>query len=152
MSISRKVVEHPILTLIVFALLGILSFYSISGIALGLFPNIDNPVLMVSTTYTSAGPESVEKSVTTVLESSLVGVPNLKKMSSTSSESSSMIKLEFNYGTNLDSATNDVRDKIDLVKSSLPDDANSPRILKFDISSMPIIKIAVRGTRTAEGP
>ena len=150
MSISRKVVDHPILTLIAFALLGILSIYSLSGISLGLFPNIDNPVLMVSTSYASAGPESVEKSVTSVLETGLVGVPKLKKMSSTSSEASSFIKLEFKYGTNLDEATNDVRDKIDMVKGSLPDGAGTPRILKFDTSSMPIVKIAVRGSRTAE--
>ena len=150
MSFSKKVVDHPVLTIVVFALLGIMSLYSLSGIAIGLMPDMDYPVLMVSTSYPSAGPESVEKTVTSVLETSLTGVANLKSMSSTSAEESSMIKLEFDYGSNLDEATNDIRDKIDLVKKSLPDEAGTPTIMKFDSSSSPVMKIAVRGNRTAE--
>lgn len=150
MSFSKKVVDHPVLTIIVFALLGIMSLYSLSGIAIGLFPDMDQPVLMVSTSYTSAGPESVENTVTSVLETGLAGVTNLKSMTSTSAEGNSMITLEFEYGTNLDEATNDIRDKIELVKKSLPDEAGTPTIMKFDSSSIPVMKIAVRGNRSAE--
>ncbi len=150
MSVSSKVVGHPILTVIAFSLLGIISMYSLTNVAIDLFPDISMPVIVVYTTYDSAGPESVEKSVTKTLESSLTGLSNLKGITSTSSEETSMIKLEFNYGTDLDAATNDIRDKIDRVKGSLPDDCDNPQIMKFDTSSWPIIKIAVRGNRTAE--
>ncbi len=150
MSVSTKVVNHPILTVIVFALLGIVSLYSLSGVAIDLFPDIDMPYIMVYTKYGSAGPESVEKTVTKTLEASLTGVGNLKNITSTSSEESSMISLEFEYGTNLDEATNDIRDKIDRVEGSLPDGVDNPMILKFDSSSMPIMRIAVRSNRTAE--
>jgi multidrug efflux pump subunit AcrB len=93
MSMSSKVVDHPILTAVVFALLGIMSLYAISNVSIGLFPDIEMPVAVVYTTYESAGPESVEKSVTKVLESSLTGISNLKSLTSTSSEGSSLIKL-----------------------------------------------------------
>jgi HAE1 family hydrophobic/amphiphilic exporter-1 len=107
-------------------------------------------MIMVSTTYEGAGPQSVEKSVTEVLESALVSLSGLKEISSTSSEGSSMITLEFDYGADLDARTNDIRDKIDTVRGRLPDDADSPRIMRMDPTSMPMIKIAVRGDRTPE--
>lgn len=150
MSVSSKVVDHPILTAIVFALLGIMSLYAISNVSIGLFPEIEMPIAIVYTTYESAGPESVEKSVTKTLESSLSGLSNLESLTSTSSEGASVIKLEFNYGTDLDVATMDIRDKIDRVRGALPDDADSPQIMKFDTSSQAIMNIAIRGNRTAE--
>ncbi|MBR6913924.1 MAG: efflux RND transporter permease subunit, partial [Treponema sp.] len=97
---------------------------------------------------TNAGPESVEKSVTIVLEGQLVSVSGLKNLTSTSSSGSSSISLEFNYGVDLDEATNDVRDKISRVTRNLPDDAGSPTIFKMDSNSMPIMRIAVRGNRS----
>jgi len=150
MSFSGKVSEHPVLSLIVFALLGIMSIFTLSGIPIGLMPEMTMPVLMVSTSYDSAGPESVEKSVTSPLETSLSGVSGLNAITSTSSEESSMIRLEFDYGTDLESASNDVRDKLDRVKGALPDEAGTPTIMKFDSSMMPIMKIAVRGDRSPE--
>ena len=150
MSVSQKVVSHPILTVVVFALFGIMSLYILSSVAIDLFPDMDNPVLMVNATYSNAGPESVEKSVTKVLESALISVSNLKDLTSTSSEGSCMIRLKFEYGTNLETAGNDVRDAIDRVERALPDAVDTPSIFKFDTSSMPILRIAVRGNRSAE--
>ncbi len=150
MSLSRKTLEHPVLVLIVFALLGIIGISSFNNIAISLFPDIDSPYVMVLTTYSNAGPESVEKSVTKVLESSLVSVNGLKELSSSSSEGSSMVFLEFNYGTDLESAVNDVRDKLDRVKRSLPDGASTPSIFKMDASAMPIMRIAMRGNRSTD--
>lgn len=150
MSVSSKVVQHPVLTVVAFAIVGVVSLYALTNVSIGLFPNIDMPVAIVYTTYDSAGPESVEKSVTKVLEQSLTGLNGLKEITSTSSEGTSMVKLEFDYGTNLDVATTDIRDKIDKVRGSLPDDADSPQIMKFDSSTWPIMKIAVRGNRTPE--
>ncbi len=148
MSISKSTLSHPVLTLIVFALLGILGFFSLQRVAIALMPDIDMPVIMISTTYKNAGPESVEKSVTQILESGLVSVSGLQEMTSTSSEGTSRIMLEFDYGYDLDVATADIRDKLDRVKSSLPDNAGTPSIFKMDSNSMPIIRLAVRGNRS----
>ena len=111
-------------------------------------PDVDSPYINVRTTYKNAGPESVEKTVTKVLEGQLVSLSGLKSLTSTSSEGSSSISLEFNYGTDLESVTNDIRDKISRVTRSLPDNASSPSIFKMNADSMPIMRIAVRGNRS----
>ncbi len=149
MSVSRQTLNHPVLVLIVFALLGFVGIFTLKNVAIGLFPEVDSPYIMISTTYTNAGPEAIEKTVTKVLESSLVSVSGLKNMTSTSNEGSSRISLEFNYGTDIDEAVNDVRDKLDRVSRSLPDNAGSPMIFKMDSNSMPILRIAVKGNRSA---
>ncbi len=150
MSVSKKVLEHPVLTACAFALIVVVALFTMGNIKIDLMPDMTMPVAMVSTTYENAGPESVEKSVTEILESGLVSVSDLKTMTSTSSEGSSIIKLEFNYGTDMDVAVNNIRDKLDRVKGSLPDDASTPQIFQFDSSSMPVMTLAVNGNRTAE--
>ena len=147
--LSEKTLNHPVLTLIVFALLGMMGIFTLSNTEISLMPDIDQPYLMVMSTYTNAGPESVEKSVTTLVENALASLNNLKSISSTSSEGSSVVSLEFNYGTDLDITTNDVRDKLDRISRALPDDVN-PMIMKMDSSSMPIMRIAIRGNRTVD--
>ena len=150
MSISKKVIEHPVLTLCAFALIAIVAAFTLGGIKIDLMPDMDMPVAMVMTTYTNAGPESVEKSVTEILENGLTSVSNLNKMTSESSEGSSLISLEFNYGTDIDVAVNDIRDKLDQVKGSLPDDCDTPQIFKFSSDSMPIMTLALNGNRSAD--
>ena len=147
--ISEKTLQHPLLVTMVFLLLGIIGLFTISNIPLALFPDVDSPYLMVMGTYANAGPETVEKTVTSPIEDALIGVSNLKNITSTSSEGSCRVSLEFNYGTDLESATNDVRDKLERVNRSLPDGV-STSIMKFSSNSMPIIRIAVRGNRSAD--
>lgn len=147
--VSEKTLQHPILTLMVFILLGLTGIFTLSRTSISLMPDVDMPYLMVSASYTNAGPESVEKSVTTPIENALVSLNNLKNITSSSSEGSSIVSLEFNYGTDLDIATNDVRDKLDRVTRSLPDDV-TPTIMKMDSNSMPIMRIAVRGNRSVD--
>ena len=91
MSLSRKTMEHPVLILIVFALLGMLGIFTFSKIAIALFPEVENPYLMIMTSYPNAGPEAVEKSVTKIVESAVVSANGLKNLSSTSTEGSSTI-------------------------------------------------------------
>jgi HAE1 family hydrophobic/amphiphilic exporter-1 len=147
---SRSSVDRPILVTVVFSLFVLLGGYLSLQLSVALYPEINPPIVVVSTAYTGAGPETVEKSVTKPLESSLINVASLKKLTSTSSEASSLITLQFNYGYNLDTATNDVRDKISAVKASLPTTVTEPQIFKFDPNSQPILQIAVRGNRSAE--
>lgn len=148
MSIARKNLEHPVLVLIVFALLAAVGLFTLKNVALGLFPDIDSPYVMVSATYANAGPESVEKTVTEILEGALISVNGLKNLYSTSTESGTSIQLEFNYGIDIESAVNDIRDKLGRVQRQLPDAVNSPTIFRFNGDSKPIMRIAVRGNRS----
>lgn len=150
MSAAKKVLEHPVLTLCVFILIAVVAAFTLGSVQIDLMPDMDMPVAMVFTNYHNAGPESVEKSVTEVLEAGLVSVSNLNKMTSESSEGSSLIALEFNYGTDIDTAVNDIRDKLDMVKGALPDDADTPQIFKFDSNAMPVMRLALNGNRSAD--
>ncbi|MBQ2529630.1 MAG: efflux RND transporter permease subunit, partial [Treponema sp.] len=149
MMLSQKTLDHPILVLIVFALLGLMGAFTIGKTEVSLMPDTEYPYLMISASYANAGPESVEKSVTTPLENSLVSLNGLKSITSTSSEGSCRISLEFNYGTDLDKMTNDVRDKLDRVSRSLPDNV-SPSIMKMNSSASSIMRISIRGNRTTD--
>lgn len=147
--LSEKNMQHPILLLMVFTLLGLTGLFTMSKTSLSLMPDVDLPYLMVSATYTNAGPESVEKSVTKVIEDALVSLSGLKQINSTSMEGRSQVSLEFNYGTDLEIAANDVRTKLSRITSRLPDDVQ-PNIYKMDANSRPILRIAVRGNRSAD--
>lgn len=150
MSLSRKTMDHPVLILIVFALLGMLGIFTTSKVAIALMPETENPFLMIMTSYPNAGPESVEKTVTKLVESSVMSVNGLKSLSSTSNEASSTVSLEFEYGTDLDVAINDIRDKLDRITRALPENASSPSIMRFNSNSQPIMTILIRGNRSVD--
>lgn len=150
MSLSRKTMDHPVLILIVFFLLGMLGIFTFSKIAIALMPETENPYVMIMTTYSNAGPESVEQTVTKVIESAVVSVNGLKNMTSNSNEGSSTVSLEFDYGTDLEAVVNDIREKLDRVVRTLPDNAGTPSIMRFSGDSMPIMRILVRGNRSIE--
>ncbi len=150
MSIIKTVVNRPVTIFILFVLIIGIGIYVVQELPIDLFPDVEMPMLIVTTEYTGAGPEEVEKTVTRILEGTLSSVSGLNNMTSRSSEGSSMIALEFIWGTDLSEATNDVRDKIELAKRSLPDDADTPQIFKFDTSMIPILHLAMRGNRTPE--
>lgn len=150
MSLSRKTMDHPILILIIFTLLGLLGIFTYSKIAIALWPETENPAVTISTSYPNAGPESVEKTVTKPIESAVVSVSGLKSMTSTSNEGSSSVQLTFDYGTNMDDIVSDIRDKLDRVSRSLPSGASSPSIFRYGGSSGSIIRILVRGNRSAD--
>jgi len=113
MASRSGIVDRPVLVTVVFSLLVLLGAFLAFQLNVALFPEINPPVVVVSTTYAGAGPQTVEKSVTKTLEASLINVASLKKITSTSSENVSTVVLQFDYGYNLDTATNDVRDKLD---------------------------------------
>ena len=150
MSISKMAVKKPTTVLIIFMLLAALGIYCTSTLPVDMYPDMDIPYILVLTTYSNAGPEEVEKSVTRTLESSLSGVSGLKECTSSSQTGTSLVIMEFDYGTNLDAASNEIRDKIDIVRRFLPDDADAPMILKMDPSMTPVMNLVVTGTRTPE--
>ena len=147
MNVSRLVVSRPVLFTIIFVVLTGLGLFFYSDLPVEMMPEVEYPMITVITTYSGAAPESVEKSITKPIEEALTSVTGVKELTSASQEGRSRVMLEFDFGTNLDAATNDIRDKLDRVKRSLPDDADTPLIRIFNSSSMPIMRLAVRGDR-----
>ena len=141
-SIYRKSVNNPVTTALIFIALAIFGVFSLINISLDRFPKFDANVVMVMSSYPGASAEDIETNLTKVLENSLNGVSDLKNLTSTSKENISLITLEFVEGVDIDVATNDVRDKLDMVNSVLPDGATLPVIFKFSADDMPIMIMA----------
>ena len=142
MSIYRKAVNNPVTTALIFIALAIFGVFSLINISLDRFPKFDANVIMVMSSYPGASAEDIETNLTKVLENSLNGVSDLKDITSTSKENMSLITLKFIEGVDIDVATNDVRDKLDMVNSVLPDGASLPFIFKFSADDMPIMIMA----------
>ena len=142
MSIYRKAVNNPVTTALIFIAMAIFGVFSLINISLDRFPKFDANVVMVMSSYPGASAEDIETNLTKVLENSLNGVSDLKNLRSTSKENISLITLEFVEGVDIDVATNDVRDKLDMVNSVLPDGASLPIIFKFSADDMPIMIMA----------
>ena len=142
MSIYRKAVNNPVTTALIFIAMAIFGIFSLINISLDRFPKFDANVIMVMSSYPGASAEDIETNLTKVLENSLNGVSDLKDITSTSKENMSLIVLKFIEGVDIDVATNDVRDKLDMVNSVLPDGASLPIIFKFSADDMPIMIMA----------
>jgi HAE1 family hydrophobic/amphiphilic exporter-1 len=143
MSIAKGPVERPILTTIIFLIVIILGVVSFSRLSIDLMPEITYPTISVSTSYGNVGPEEMEESITRPIEEALAAVQGVEEITSTSTEGSSSVRVAFNWGTDLDVAANDIRDRIDRVLSRLPEDIERPMIRKFDLSAFPIVFIGV---------
>ncbi len=146
----KTIVNRPTTFFVIFALLIAFGLYTASDLPVDLFPEIDPPVLVVNTSYEGAGPEEVERRVTRPLESFLSNVSNISRITSTTRSGNSQVLLEFTWGSNMDEAANEVRDRLDLVRGALPDDASSPAIFKFDPALIPIMELRLVGDRPPE--
>ena len=144
MSIYESAVKKPIMTSLCFMAIALFGLFSFSKLPIDLMPDIETNTIMVFTYYNGASAEDVENNVTRPLENTLNSVEHLKHISSDSRENVSVITLEFEFGYDIDDLTNDVRDKLDMVTSSLPDDTNNPIIFKFSTDMIPIMMISVK--------
>jgi HAE1 family hydrophobic/amphiphilic exporter-1 len=143
MKIAQGSVDRPILTFIIFLIVIILGTVSLSRLSIDLMPEITYPTISVVTAYGNVGPEEMEQLVTRPLEEALAAVQGVEEINSTSSEGRSMVRVAFDWGTDLDVASNDIRDRIDRVLGRLPEDIDRPTIRKFDVSAMPIMGLSV---------
>jgi len=143
MNLSEISVRKPVTTLMVFAAVVLVGGFCLIQLPIDLFPEMDLPAISVLTTYPGASAADVETKVTEILEDRISTVPDLKHIVSTSKESLSMITLTFEWGTNLDARANEVRDMIGFAEILLPEDAESPLVLKFDVSQFPIMFFGV---------
>jgi len=143
MNLPKIAVKRPVLVSVIFIIMGLFGLYSLMDLPIDLMPEIESPAISVITIYEGAGSEEVEEKVTKVIEGALSTTADIKNISSRSMENVSSVTCEFEFGTNLSEATNDIRDKINMARMYLPDDVNEPMIFKFDFSMMPIIFVAV---------
>jgi len=129
----------------------IIGYVSFSRLPIDLFPEIEPPIISVLTQYPGASAQDVELNVSKKIESSLSSVTNLKKIRSVSVDNISVVTLEFEYGSNLDEASNDIRSALEFSKRSLPDDAEDPTIFKFSTNIFPILFVAVQAQESYLG-
>lgn len=148
MSLYEGAVKKPIMTSLCFLAVVIFGLFSLSKLPIDLYPDIDTNTIMVMTAYPGASASDIENNVTRPLENTLNAVSNLKHITSRSSENMSLITLEFEFGEDIDVLTNDVRDKLDMVSSQLPDDVEQPIIFKFSTDMIPIVLLSVQANES----
>ena len=139
MKLSRFAVHRPIFAIMVTLIVIILGGVSLVRLPIDLMPDITYPTLSISTSYENASPEEIEELVTRPVEEAMSAVPGVEEVTSISAEGLSRIRVSFAWGTDLDAAANDIRDRLDRVIPRLPDDAERPRLRKFDLASFPIL-------------
>ena len=151
MSLYGAAVKRPIMTTLCFVAVVILGLFSLVKLPIDLLPDIETNTIMVITMYPGASAEDIEQNVTKPLENTLNSVEHLKHISSNSRENTSVITLEFEFGYDIDVMTNDVRDKLDMVESSLPDGVMNPIIFKFSTDMIPICLLSVEAKESMAG-
>ena len=151
MSLPDISVRRPITTSMLFVGILIIGFVSFQRLPIDLFPEIEPPVISVLVQYPGASAQDVELNVTKKVESGLGSVSELKTIRSTSIDGISVTTLEFEFGTNLDEASNNIRDALEFVKRQLPDDTENPFIFKFSTNFFPIVFLSVTADASYEG-
>jgi HAE1 family hydrophobic/amphiphilic exporter-1 len=144
-------VKKPVTNLMIFSAIIIIAAYGLMRLGMDFFPEIEPPVISVISAYPGASAEDVEIKVTEPLENQLSTTPGIEKITSRSLEGASIISLKFIWGTNLDEASNDIRDRIELSKRFLPDipdEMELPFIFKFNTANIPILMVGFTADRT----
>lgn len=148
-AIVEKSVKKPLLVLVVFTVLTLGGFVCYNMLKLDLLPEIEFPVITVSTVYPGAGASEVETSVTKKVEDALSTMENLNTVNSVSREGVSIVSIEFNEGTDVDKAVQDAQRKINAIMSDLPKEILDPSINKFSMDEQPIMKVATSSSLSA---
>ena len=151
MKIHETSIKRPVTVLMAVLIVMVLGFVSFTKIPIDLMPKIDIPVAIVSTSYSGVGPQEIETIITKNIEGAVASVSNIKAIRSISSSGSSLVIAEFNSGTDMDFATLQMREKIDLVKRYLPDEVETPMVIKMDPNMIPVVSLGIsNGVNAAE--
>lgn len=150
MKIINFSVERPVAISMFIVALVLVGIVSLPMLRVDLYPEMELPVALITTNYEGAAPAEVENLVTKPLESALSTANNVKNITSFSEPGVSNVVIDFNWGTDMDQAALDMRDKVDLVKGMLPEGVKSPRVLKLDPNSFPVISYTLSGTDIEE--
>lgn len=151
MKLYESAVRKPISTVLIFLGVMVFGLFSLNNLAIDMYPEMEFPAISVITTYPGANATDIETNVTRILEDNLNTVNNLKKITSKSSDNVSLITLEFEWGSDLNEASNDIRDAVNRVRSLLPDDADDPSIFKFSSSMIPVVVLSVTADESYNG-
>jgi HAE1 family hydrophobic/amphiphilic exporter-1 len=141
MSISGFSIRRPVFTLMFTLAIVAVGLVAVSRLPIDLMPDITFPTLNIITSYENTGPEEMEQIITRPIEEAMSAVPGVEEVFSVSSEGSSSVRIMFAWGTDLDAAADDVRERLDRIISRLPDDVERPMLRKFDPSMMPILLV-----------
>ncbi|MCW5723045.1 MAG: efflux RND transporter permease subunit [Devosia sp.] len=142
-SLAALFVRRPVLAIVINALIVVAGLAALLGIEVRELPRVESPVLSISTSFSGAAAETVDREITAVVEGAVARVQGVTAISSSSSVGNSRVTLEFSENTNLDIATSDVRDALSRVTRSLPADASEPTIFKADSDAQAIMQLAV---------
>ncbi len=145
MNLSRAAVHRPVFTIMVILIVLILGGVSLFRLPIDLMPDITYPTLTIRSYYENASPEEIEELVTRPIEEAMSAVPGVESVYSTSAEGVSNVRVTFSWGTDLDTASNDIRDRLDRIISRLPDDTERPTLFKFDIANFPVLIFGASG-------
>ena len=132
MNLPKFSVDKPVTITMVILIILVFGFLSFSRLSVDLLPDIEFPIASVVTSYTGVAPEDIEETVTKPVEDAVATVNDVKSLSSISQEGISIVIVEFNNGTNIDFAAQDLRDKMGLIENYLPQDANKPLVVKIE--------------------
>jgi hydrophobic/amphiphilic exporter-1 (mainly G- bacteria), HAE1 family len=143
MKITQASISRPVTTLMIYLIVLGFGIFSLMRLKLDLYPKLEFPMIAVISQYTGVGPGDMETVVTRPIEKTLAAVKNVKKLTSTTAQGLSLVTLEFDWGTNMDQSKIDMREALDLVRSTLPDDMTEPLLFAFDITSQPILYLTL---------
>ena len=148
--LPRLAVQRPVLAtmiIVIFVVLGAFSFFQLRT---DLYPDVEFPVVTVTTVYPGAGPDEVATQLTEPIEDAVSNIPNLNSLTSFSRDNLSIVILEFELEVDADLAAIDVKDQVDAIRGMLPSDVEAPVVQKFDIDAFPIVQVALSGPQGAD--
>jgi HAE1 family hydrophobic/amphiphilic exporter-1 len=145
MSIPRLAIQRPVTMFMISGVITLLGIISLTKLPVDLMPEFEQPQLTVRTGYTGVGPLEMEELITRPMEQAVSAVPGVTRVESTSSEGNSQVRLNFDWGTDLAEAADEVRTRVDRMRNRLPEDADPPTIFKFDANTLPIIQLGIEG-------
>ncbi len=151
MSIYSTAVKKPISVIMIFIGVIIFGIYSYLNLPVDFFPKMDPPIISIFTFYPGANAKDVEQNITKKIEDNMGSISNLKKISSSSKDNTSVVTLEFEWGANLDEATNEIRDAVGMAERMLPDEVERPTIFRLSTSMMPVIMFSVTSNESYDG-
>jgi len=152
MTLSDISVRRPVLAAVVSLLIVIFGFAALRSVPVRELPDVDNAVVTVTTTYVGAAPEVIDTDLTETIEGAIASISGIRSISSESRQGRSRVTIEFDSGTDIDVAANDVRDAVGRVRGDLPEEADEPQVVKSDADADPVMRLAITSDRmtTAE--
>ncbi|HUM79227.1 MAG TPA: efflux RND transporter permease subunit [Candidatus Saccharicenans sp.] len=143
MNISEFSIKRPIFVSMLILVVLVLGFVALSSLPVDLMPDITYPTLNVSTSYPNTAPEEMEQIITRPIEEALSSVPGVEEIFSVSSQGGSTVRVMFDWGTNIDEAANEIRERIDRIIGRFPEEVQRPTLRKFDPSQSPILTLGI---------